>query len=94
MVKSDINHLYRRVLKSNERLQKLKRLGAPAVIINNEHRIFESAVRELMTDEDIGRFAEDIGPHAFGVCFDHIAGTPVARPNEATPFGSFAGTFE
>jgi DNA-directed RNA polymerase subunit beta' len=36
---SDINDLYRRVINRNNRLKKLKEIGAPDVILRNEKRI-------------------------------------------------------
>jgi len=45
---SDINDLYRRVINRNNRLKKLKDIGAPDVILRNEKRIMQEAVDSLI----------------------------------------------
>ncbi|MBI1975691.1 MAG: DNA-directed RNA polymerase subunit beta' [Candidatus Vogelbacteria bacterium] len=45
---SDINDLYRRVINRNNRLKKLKDIGAPEVIQRNEKRILQEAVDALI----------------------------------------------
>lgn len=45
---SDINDLYRRVINRNNRLRKLKEIGAPDVILRNEKRIMQEAVDSLI----------------------------------------------
>lgn len=45
---SDINDLYRRVINRNNRLRKLKELGAPEVILRNEKRILQEAIDALI----------------------------------------------
>jgi DNA-directed RNA polymerase subunit beta' len=45
---SDINDLYRRVINRNNRLQKLKEINAPDVILRNEKRILQEAVDSLI----------------------------------------------
>jgi len=51
---SDINDLYRRVINRNNRLLKLKEIGAPEVIQRNEKRILQEAVDALI-DNSIRR---------------------------------------
>lgn len=51
---SDINDLYRRVINRNNRLAKLKEIGAPDVIQRNEKRILQEAVDALI-DNSISR---------------------------------------
>jgi len=51
---SDINDLYRRVINRNNRLAKLKGIGAPDVILRNEKRILQEAVDALI-DNSIAR---------------------------------------
>jgi len=51
---SDINDLYRRVINRNNRLKKLKDIGAPEVILRNEKRILQEAVDSLI-DNSIRR---------------------------------------
>ena len=45
---SDVNDLYRRVINRNNRLVKLKEIGAPDVILRNEKRILQEAVDSLI----------------------------------------------
>lgn len=45
---SDVNDLYRRVINRNNRLKKLKEIGAPDVILRNEKRIMQEAVDSLI----------------------------------------------
>ena len=45
---SDVNDLYRRVINRNNRLQKLKEISAPDVILRNEKRILQEAVDALI----------------------------------------------
>jgi DNA-directed RNA polymerase subunit beta' len=51
---SDLNDLYRRVINRNNRLAKLKEIGAPDVILRNEKRILQEAVDALI-DNSIRR---------------------------------------
>jgi DNA-directed RNA polymerase subunit beta' len=45
---SDVNDLYRRVINRNNRLRKLKEIGAPDVILRNEKRILQESVDALI----------------------------------------------
>lgn len=45
---SDVNDLYRRVINRNNRLQKLREINAPDVILRNEKRILQEAVDALI----------------------------------------------
>lgn len=45
---SDLNDLYRRVINRNNRLKRLKELGAPEVIARNEKRMLQEAVDALI----------------------------------------------
>ena len=45
---SDVNDLYRRVINRNNRLKKLKDIGAPDVILRNEKRILQEACDALI----------------------------------------------
>ena len=51
---SDINDLYRRVINRNNRLRKLKEIGAPDVILRNEKRILQEAVDALIDNSIAG----------------------------------------
>ena len=54
---SDLNDLYRRVINRNNRLKKLKDLGAPDVILRNEKRIMQEAVDALI-DNSIAKHGD------------------------------------
>ena len=57
---SDLNDLYRRVINRNNRLKKLKEIGAPSIIVRNEKRMLQEAVDALI---DNGRRGKTItGP--------------------------------
>lgn len=51
---SDVNDLYRRVINRNNRLKKLKEIGAPDVILRNEKRILQEAVDALIDNSAAG----------------------------------------
>ena len=51
---SDLNDLYRRVINRNNRLKKLKEIGAPEVILRNEKRILQEAV-DVLIDNSIAK---------------------------------------
>lgn len=58
---SDLNELYRRVLNRNIRLQRLKEIEAPSVIIKNEKRMLQESVDALI---DNGRRGQPVrGPN-------------------------------
>ncbi|AXK50724.1 DNA-directed RNA polymerase subunit beta' [Spiroplasma alleghenense] len=48
---SEINDLYRRIIIRNERLKKVKSMGAPSIIVNNEKRMLQEAVDALLDNE-------------------------------------------
>src|SRR5260370_27957759 len=52
---SDLNDLYRRVIKRNNPLKKLMALRAPAVIVRNEKRMLQEAVNALFDNARRGR---------------------------------------
>lgn len=52
---SDLNDLYRRVINRNNRLKKLKELGAPEIIIRNEKRMLQEAVDALIDNGRRGK---------------------------------------
>jgi DNA-directed RNA polymerase subunit beta' len=54
---SDLNELYRRVLNRNIRLQRLREIEAPAVIIKNEKRMLQESVDALI---DNGRRGQPV----------------------------------
>jgi DNA-directed RNA polymerase subunit beta' len=54
---SDLNELYRRVLNRNIRLQRLKEIEAPSVIIKNEKRMLQESVDALI---DNGRRGQPV----------------------------------
>ena len=52
---SDLNDLYRRIIKRNNRLKKLLELGAPSIIVQNEKRMLQEAVDSLLDNGRRGR---------------------------------------
>ena len=52
---SDLNDLYRRVINRNNRLGRLKELGAPDIIVRNEMRMLQEAVDALFDNGRRGR---------------------------------------
>lgn len=52
---SDLNDLYRRVINRNNRLKKLKELGAPEIIVRNEKRMLQEAVDALIDNGRRGK---------------------------------------
>jgi DNA-directed RNA polymerase subunit beta' len=59
---SDVNDLYRRVINRNNRLKKLKGIGAPDVILRNEKRILQEAVDALF--DNTARGTKDVAMNA------------------------------
>lgn len=47
---SDLNDLYRRIINRNNRLKRLKDMGAPSIIIENEMRMLQEAVDALIAN--------------------------------------------
>jgi DNA-directed RNA polymerase subunit beta' len=58
---SDLNDLYRRVINRNNRLYRLKDMGAPDIIIRNEMRMLQEAVDALIDNGRRGRAV--VGPN-------------------------------
>ena len=52
---SDLNDLYRRVINRNNRLKKLKDIGAPDLIVRNEKRMLQEAVDALIDNGRRGK---------------------------------------
>ena len=52
---SDLNDLYRRVIKRNNRLKRLLELGAPEIIVRNEKRMLQESVDALIDNGRRGR---------------------------------------
>ena len=52
---SDLNDLYRRVINRNNRLKRLRELGAPDIIVRNEKRMLQEAVDALIDNGRRGR---------------------------------------
>lgn len=48
---SDLNELYRRIINRNNRLKRLKDLGAPSIIVENELRMLQAAVDSLIANQ-------------------------------------------
>ena len=58
---SDLNDLYRRVINRNNRLKKLKELGAPEIIVHNEKRMLQEAVDALVDNGRRGKAVSGAG---------------------------------
>ena len=58
---SDLNDLYRRVINRNNRLKRLKELGAPDIIVRNEKRMLQEAVDALIDNGRRGKAIEGPG---------------------------------
>lgn len=52
---SDLNDLYRRVINRNIRLKRLKEMGAPGIVIENEMRMLQEAVDTLIANQKTRR---------------------------------------
>lgn len=52
---SDLNDLYRRVINRNLRLKRLKEMGAPNIVIENEMRMLQESVDTLIANSKTGR---------------------------------------
>ncbi len=48
---TDLNDLYRRIINRNNRLKKLREMGAPEIILRNEQRMLQEAVDALIHNE-------------------------------------------
>ena len=78
----NLNDLYRRVISSNVRLQQLKTLYAPEIVVRNEKRVLHAAVGELSDHEAIRQSIADVGADAFIRYFNYITGTEIRFPTE------------
>ena len=90
MATRDLTDLYRRMINSNHRLQQLKEMGAPNIVVRNENRILQDAIDTLLTNDEIARVITDIGTNAFTDYFNYIAGTDIRFPIAATAMASHA----
>lgn len=52
---SDLNDLYRRVINRNLRLKRLKEMGAPGIVIENEMRMLQESVDTLIANQKTRR---------------------------------------
>ena len=52
---ADMNDLYRRVINRNNRLKRMKQMGAPDIIVRNEKRMLQEAVDALIDNGRRGR---------------------------------------
>ncbi len=71
---SDLNDLYRRVINRNNRLRRLKELGAPDIIIRNEKRMLQEAVDSLIDNGRRGRAVTGSGSHKLKSLSDMLKG--------------------
>ena len=71
---SDLNDLYRRVINRNNRLKKLKELGAPDIIVRNEKRMLQEAVDALIDNGRRGRAVTGANNRALKSLSDMLKG--------------------
>ena len=71
---SDLNDLYRRVINRNNRLQNLKQLKTPDVIIRNEKRMLQEAVDAVFDNGRRGRAVTGAGGRALKSLSDMLKG--------------------
>ncbi|MDD5872638.1 MAG: DNA-directed RNA polymerase subunit beta' [Clostridia bacterium] len=71
---SDLNDLYRRIINRNNRLARLKELGAPDIIVRNEKRMLQEAVDALIDNGRRGRPVTGPGNRALKSLSDMLKG--------------------
>ncbi len=71
---SDLNDLYRRIINRNNRLRRLKELGAPDIIVRNEKRMLQEAVDALIDNGRRGRPVTGPGNRALKSLSDMLKG--------------------
>ena len=84
MATRDLNDLYRRVINSSDRLQQLREMRAPDIMLRNENRILEGAIYALLDDNKIAQVVADVSANAFINDFNHVAGTENRHPIAVT----------
>jgi DNA-directed RNA polymerase subunit beta' len=90
MATRNLNDLYRRMITSSNRLQQLREMRAPDIVLRNENRILEGAVYALLDDDKIAQVIADVSANAFINYFNHIAGTEIRHPIAVTATASRA----
>ncbi len=83
MTSHDLNKLHHRVISSNLRLQQLKEMHAPNIIVRNEQRVLHEALGALNDDGTIQQTIADIGIESFINYFKHIGDAEIDLPAEA-----------
>lgn len=71
---SDLNELYRRVITRNNRLSRLLKIYAPAIIVHNEKRMLQEAIDALIDNGKRGRKALGANNRALKSLSDIIEG--------------------
>ena len=71
---SDLNDLYRRIINRNNRLARLKELGAPDISVRNEKRMLQEAVDALIDNGRRGRPVTGPGNRALKSLSDMLKG--------------------
>lgn len=79
---SDLNDLYRRIINRNNRLARLKELGAPDIIVRNEKRMLQEAVDALIDNGRRGRPVTGPGNRALKSLSDMLKGKQGRFPSE------------
>lgn len=85
MTMRNLNDLYRRVINSHTRLRQLRQMRAPDVVVRNEIRLLQDAMRALSIDDEITQIIDHVGTGAFVRCINSITGTEFKFPIAAAP---------
>ncbi len=76
----DLNALCQMVIARNNRLKHLVELRAPDIVVRNEKRMLQAAVKALLDDAEVVEIVAHIGISIFLTYFNHIAGTDIDHP--------------
>ncbi len=80
MTTRKLNDLYHRIINSDNRLQQLRQMRAPDIILRTENRLLEDSVGALLNDEDVTHIVDHVGTDAFVKYFNYITGIQIRFP--------------
>lgn len=75
-----LDNRYRRVINSRSRLQQLRQMHAPEIVVRNEFRLLQDAIGALPIDDEFTRITDPVGTDAFVNRFNYIAETEIRLP--------------
>ncbi len=78
--RNDVDALCRRVITRDNRLKRLVELRAPGIVLRNEQRMLQAAVKSLFDHGEIAGLVSHLGRQVFLTYFNHIAGTDIDDP--------------